>query len=58
MFDIIVVYSDLTSARYSFTSEQTAWKAISIIQKGDNTAAIFLYDDHRLIWECNDPIEE
>lgn len=58
MFEIIIVYSNLTSARYSFVSEQKAWEAISIVQKNDNSAAIFLYDDNHLIWECNDPFEE
>lgn len=58
MFEIIVVYSNLTSAHHTFTSEQKAWEAISIVQKSDKAAAIFLYDDHHLIWECNDPFEE
>lgn len=58
MFDIIVVYSSLISAKYSFTSERAAWEAVSILQSKDAAATIFVYDDHHLIWSCNDPFEE
>lgn len=58
MFDIIVVYSSLINAHYSFTSARKAWEAVSILQSKDAAAAIFVYDDHHLIWSCNDPFEE
>lgn len=57
MFDIIVIYPDLTNTRQSCAGESIMWCLVKAAQS-KGAAAIFVYNENRLVWQWGGAFEE
>lgn len=57
MFDIIIIYANITSTRQTCANERAMWDAVEAAQS-QGAAAIFVYDENRLVWQWGGAFEE